>query len=121
SLRRPGCRWPAGGPGWHADSRLPRRRRGLLRDGLRLLGGHCAGVKKPASGVPRPAAVTARAVRRSQGGRLAKPVLDAIAVEEPLEIRLGGRTLAVTMRTPGLEREKVPGTMPSEGPIASAA
>ena len=32
-------------------------------------------------------------------------VTDAVAVEEPLEIRVGGRALAVTMRTPGHDEE----------------
>src|ERR671935_29322 len=34
---------------------------------------------------------------------------DQVAIEEPLEIRIGGRSVAVTMRTPGLEsRLQVP-------------
>ena len=65
--------------------------------------------------------VTARAVRRVTGrGAAGKPELDAIAVEEPLEIRVGGRTLSVTMRTPGLERELVLGFLFGEGLISSA-
>lgn len=66
--------------------------------------------------------VTARAVRRVRVGRRAgPPELDAVAVEEPLEIRLGSRPLAVTMRTPGLEREMVLGFLFAEGLIGSAA
>src|SRR5499426_2467423 len=45
---------------------------------------------------------------------------DQIAVEEPLEIRLGGMSLAVTMRTPGHDEELVAGLLFSEGAIASA-
>src|SRR5215470_8123634 len=45
---------------------------------------------------------------------------DQIAVEEPLEIRLGGMSLAVTMRTPGHDQELVAGLLFSEGAIASA-
>jgi FdhD protein len=45
---------------------------------------------------------------------------DQIAVEEPLEIRLGGMSLAVTMRTPGDDEELVAGLLFSEGAIASA-
>ena len=30
---------------------------------------------------------------------------DLVAVEEPLEIRIGGRPVAVTMRTPGHDEE----------------
>jgi FdhD protein len=45
---------------------------------------------------------------------------DLVAVEEPLEIRLGGMTLSVTMRTPGDDEELVAGFLFSEGVIASA-
>ncbi|MCC6741371.1 MAG: formate dehydrogenase accessory sulfurtransferase FdhD [Planctomycetia bacterium] len=61
-------------------------------------------------------------MRRVRAGRPAGPPdLDAIAVEEPLEIQLGARPLAVTMRTPGLEREMVLGFLFAEGLIAAAA
>src|SRR6059058_5279698 len=42
-------------------------------------------------------------------------VRDAIAVEEPLEIRIGGRPVAVTMRTPGHDEELALGFCLSEG------
>ena len=45
---------------------------------------------------------------------------DHLAVEEPLEIRLGGISLSVTMRTPGDDEELVAGFLFSEGIIASA-
>ena len=48
-------------------------------------------------------------------------VEDPIAVEEPLEIRVSGDTLAVTMRTPGHDRELALGFLFAEGLIASAA
>jgi FdhD protein len=41
--------------------------------------------------------------------------LDAVAVEEPLEIRIGGRPVAVTMRTPGHDEELALGFCLSEG------
>ncbi len=44
---------------------------------------------------------------------------DALAVEEPLEIRVGGSQLAVTMRTPGDDVELAAGFLVSEGVIAS--
>jgi FdhD protein len=45
---------------------------------------------------------------------------DHLAVEEPLEIRLGGAALSVTMRTPGDDEELVAGFLFSEGVIAGA-
>jgi FdhD protein len=47
-------------------------------------------------------------------------VEDLLAVEEPLEIRLGGRRFTLTMRTPGHDRELVAGFLLSEGFIDSA-
>jgi FdhD protein len=44
---------------------------------------------------------------------------DVIVVEEPLEIRVAGDTLAITMRTPGADRELVLGFLWAEGVIAS--
>ena len=40
---------------------------------------------------------------------------DLVAVEEPLEIRIAGRNVAVTMRTPGHDRELAAGFLRSEG------
>ena len=45
---------------------------------------------------------------------------DYLAVEEPLEIRLAGISLSVTMRTPGEDEELVAGFLFSEGIIAGA-
>ena len=42
---------------------------------------------------------------------------DTLAVEEPLEIRVGGLSLAVTMRTPGNDVELAAGFLVSEGVI----
>lgn len=42
---------------------------------------------------------------------------DAVAVEEPLDVRVDGDTLAITMRTPGHDRELVLGFLVSEGII----
>ena len=46
---------------------------------------------------------------------------DLIAVEEPLEIRIGGRNVAITMRTPGNDRELAAGFLFSEGILAADA
>jgi len=45
---------------------------------------------------------------------------DTLAVEEPLEIRVGGSPLAVTMRTPGHDVELAAGFLVSEGVISHA-
>ncbi|GAA2975465.1 FdhD protein [Microbacterium terrae] len=44
---------------------------------------------------------------------------DTLVVEEPLEIRVGGEALAVTMRTPGHDVELATGFLVSEGVIAA--
>jgi FdhD protein len=48
-------------------------------------------------------------------------VEDRVAVEEPLEIRVGGDALAVTMRTPGHDEELALGFLHGEGLIDGAA
>jgi FdhD protein len=45
---------------------------------------------------------------------------DVLAAEEPLEIRVGGRPLAVTMRTPGHDVELAAGFLVSEGVVSAA-
>ena len=42
---------------------------------------------------------------------------DVLAAEEPLEIRVGGRSLAITMRTPGHDVDLAAGFLVSEGVI----
>ena len=46
---------------------------------------------------------------------------DAVAVERPLEIRIDGRPLAVTLSTPGHDRELALGFLAGEGLLARAA
>ena len=60
-----------------------------------------------------------RAVRRYAEGALRAAVPDEIVQEEPLEIRVAGDTLAVTMRTPGADRELALGFLFAEGVIGS--
>lgn len=48
-------------------------------------------------------------------------VQDYLAVEEPLEIRIGNRPISVTMRTPGHDLELSAGFLFSEGIISSRA
>ena len=68
--------------------------------------------------VEAPAHTTARVrVTRVPGGEEG----DVVAVEEPLELRLGGEPVAVTMRTPGHDEELALGFALSEGLRPTAA
>ena len=60
-----------------------------------------------------------RAVRLPEGGETD----DLVAVEEPLEIRIGGEPVAVTMRTPGHDEELALGFSLTEGlePVSARA
>ncbi len=63
------------------------------------------------------------ATRRAQVHRLPSGATedDRLAVEEPLEIRVGGRPIAVTMRTPGHDEELALGFCLTEGLRPTAA
>jgi FdhD protein len=63
--------------------------------------------------------ITQRPVLCVRAGMADVAGADEIAVEEPLEIRVAGDTLAITMRTPGADRELALGFLLSEGVIAS--
>lgn len=65
---------------------------------------------------PNPAVTTTKISRRI-GGVSSRPRKDSVAVEEPLEIRVAGRSVAVTMRTPGHDRELAAGFLLTEGII----
>jgi FdhD protein len=65
-----------------------------------------------------PYAATRMEVVRLPEGRTE---IDAVAVEEPLEIRVAGEPLAVTMRTPGHDEELALGFCLSEGIPATGA
>ncbi|MEV0357702.1 formate dehydrogenase accessory sulfurtransferase FdhD [Nocardia sp. NPDC050697] len=64
--------------------------------------------------------VTARRRMRriTPAGQITRP--DSLAVEEPLEIRVNGESLTVTMRTPGGDIELVHGFLLAEGVITTA-
>lgn len=59
--------------------------------------------------------------RRLSGDLHAPGEPDEVTVEEPLEILIDGEPLAVTMRTPGEDRELVLGFLVAEGVIRSTA
>lgn len=60
-----------------------------------------------------------RSVLRVRGGRVVQRP-DALAVEEPLEIRVDGEARAITMRTPGDDFELAAGFLLAEGVIAGS-
>lgn len=61
-----------------------------------------------------------RRVVRIRGGAVsARP--DTLVAEEPLEIRLNGRPIAITMRTPGDDFALAAGFLVSEGVLAAAS
>ena len=64
-----------------------------------------------------PVGIRAVPVRRS-GGRIED---DYVVVEQPLEIRVDGRPVVVTMRTPGHDEELAAGFLYAEGIIAGGA
>ena len=69
--------------------------------------------------MPGPRTIRSVDVQRVAAGAV-EARADEVAIEEPLEIRISGETLAITMRTPGNDRELVLGFLLAEGVIASA-
>src|SRR6476620_11608451 len=57
--------------------------------------------------------------RKPEGGF--EWLTDEVAIEEPLEIRIGGDSVAVTMRTPGNDEELAAGFLLSEGIVRNRA
>src|SRR3984885_3797137 len=68
---------------------------------------------------PDPDQIATRAASKWRGGSF-QSIDDALAVEEPLEIRLAGRRFTLTMRTPGNDEELAAGFLLAEGFIANA-
>ena len=60
-------------------------------------------------------------IERVEASGERRPVRDELAVEEPLEIRVDGSALAVTMRTPGEDEELAVGFLAGEGLIGGPA
>lgn len=59
-------------------------------------------------------------VLRWRDARSPEPGTDVVAVEEPLELRVRGRSVAVLMRTPGHDRELTAGFLFTEGVLRRA-
>jgi FdhD protein len=72
-------------------------------------------MKKAADGID-----SGRVIRRKQDGSL-EFQHDDLTVEEPLEIRVGRKILATTMRTPGQDEELAAGFVVSEGIVREPA
>lgn len=69
---------------------------------------------KPADPSTRPTTI-----QRWVHGRCEAPSVDAVATEEPLEIRVDTRSVSVTLRTPGHDDELAVGFLVSEGLLRS--
>ncbi len=70
--------------------------------------------------MPSEAATRSITLTSFDGGARTERV-DVVAVEEPLEIRVGGRSVAVVMRTPGHDRELAAGFLVTEGMLRTRA
>jgi FdhD protein len=60
-----------------------------------------------------------RAQHLTAESAIARP--ETLAVEEPMEIRVNGRPITVTMRTPGSDIELAQGFLLTEGPAPTVA
>ena len=56
-------------------------------------------------------------ITRLHAGAATEAIMDAVATEEPLEIRVEGRSIAVIMRTPGHDEDLTAGFLFAEGVV----
>ena len=66
-------------------------------------------------------AILLQGVTKLTEGKAPRHTSDSVASEEPLEIRIRGRSIAVTMRTPGHDAELVAGFLLTEGILAKSS
>jgi FdhD protein len=120
---RLGVLWPWGNPlavrGWATGPLRAPGGGGAARPAGRLRG---AGPPcyVPPRVQPERAIATRFATRRVHDPRSASTRDDSVAVEEPLEIRVAGDAVAITMRTPGDDGDLALGFLYGEGIISSA-
>ncbi len=74
--------------------------------------------KKPLKSLPAALSKKDHVIQLQTNGTW-KTVLDPIAIEEPLEIQLGSKTLVITMRTPGHDHELSTGFLLTESIVDS--
>ena len=65
--------------------------------------------------------IGAGSILRRKADGVVEAVTDEVAIEEPLEIRIGGNAIATTMRTPGHDEELAAGFLLSEGIVRKRA
>jgi len=102
-----------------------RQRHGTLYSQVRRMCPFSPSVRRPCVGSSQPTVrslgmsriTVRRKVVRLTVGEPSVAQDDVLAVEEPLEIRVGGRSLVVTMRTPGHDFDLAAGFLVSEGVI----
>jgi FdhD protein len=88
-----------------------------MTQSLRRVHGTGVRVRTAAAGHAEDPAPAGRGIRTIRDEQAAHD--DDVVVEEPLEIRISGEVIAITMRTPGHDRQLVMGFLWAEGIVAS--